>query len=539
MLTDATRRQLQRLRFLLEQALSETQDATEVGRHSALVLLDGACEYAMGISLGFLGKPIPREFRKKFDELQKANLAWTADTWASVAQLHEARNQAQHQGTVADASYLPSWGAQAQRFTDSLVEATFGVALREVLVAESVETEAVRRPLVEAEGALEQEDGPAAFAAAASAFDLARDAWRGQRAEAIGDLRLEAKGLSHLSGIESDPTNLSLLRFEDLLEVQPFAPDVAEYHWLVARRGEVDHGLATSLEVARRAFLFVIAWVLRWEAFAARYEARKYPPPPPPYEPPVTGTEHPVLYDANVDRLHQIGGWLDDPTPENSRYTVTLVLADIPTEQPDVWADQVGEVLNEIIGKQGADFASAANVSAGGIVRLHGVTSKSTASDILSWLESALAEGERRYRLKLTERRKLAELLPGLRQQFAAALSRADTGGVAGEVTSEEREDGRPWLGVPLQSDDSDDEMLVHVLQNAVIAVLAGRSDVQYFQSTLWFQLDHDPAAAADLVAAAVAEYRQRAAARAAGAAEVQKHRRALETELRNAAERP
>jgi hypothetical protein len=55
-----------------------------------------------------------------------------------------------------------------------------------------------------------------------------------------------------------------------------------------------------------------------------------------------------VLYDASVERLHQIGGWLDDPTLENIRYTVTLVLADVPTQQPDLWADQVGDVLNEI-----------------------------------------------------------------------------------------------------------------------------------------------------------------------------------------------
>jgi hypothetical protein len=55
-----------------------------------------------------------------------------------------------------------------------------------------------------------------------------------------------------------------------------------------------------------------------------------------------------VLYDASVERLHQIGGWLDDPTLENIRYTVTLVLADVPAQQPDLWADRVGDVLNEI-----------------------------------------------------------------------------------------------------------------------------------------------------------------------------------------------
>lgn len=301
----------------------------------------------MGISLGYLGKPIPREFRRKFDELEKALPAWTTDTWASVAQLHEARNQAQHHGTVADASYLPSWAAQAQRLIASLVKAAFHVELRDVLVADSIANENVRRPLIEAEGALEQEDAASALTATLAGFDVARKAWRGQRADAIGDLRLQSTGLSHLSGIETDPTNLSLIRFEDLLEVQPFAPDIAEYHWLVARRAEVEQALAPSLDVARRAFLFVVAWVLRWEAFAARYEARRFPPPPRQYEPPVTGAGHPVLYDADVERLHQIGDWLDDPTLENIRYSVRLLLADVPTEQPELWAQQAGDVLNE------------------------------------------------------------------------------------------------------------------------------------------------------------------------------------------------
>jgi len=537
-LSDATRRQLQRLRFLLEEALSQTQDATEVGRHSALVLLDGACEYAMGISLGYLGKPIPREFRKKFDELRTALPAWTADTWASVAQLHEARNQAQHQGTVADASYLPSWAAQAQRFTESLVKDVFHIDLRDVLVAESVHTEEVRRPLVEAEGALEQEDAAPAFAAAVAGFDVARGAWRGQRVDAIGDLRLQATGLGHFSSAETDPTNLSLIRFEDLLEVQPFAPDIAEYHWLVARRGEVEQGLVPSLEVAGRAFLFVVAWVLRWEAFAARYEARRSPPPPPQYEPPVTGADHPVLYDADVEQLHHIGGWRDDPTLENIRYSVRLTLADIPSEERELWAMQVGDVLNEILAERGPDAASAANVSAGGIVRLHGVTAKPSGDEIVAWLDEALAEGDRRYRAKLAEQKELAGRLPVLRTRLADALGRTAAAEVAGEVTSEEREDGSTWLGVRLQIGDADDPMLLQVLQEAVVAVLAGRSDVQYFQSTVWFQLDHDTTGAAEIVAAAAAEYRERAAVRAAGQDAVEERRRALENELHAAAAR-
>lgn len=89
MLTDTTRRQLQRLRFLLEEALARSQDPTEIGRHSALVLLDGACEYAMGISLSHRSQLIPRAFPQKYEALRKAIHEWQPDTWSSILQLHE------------------------------------------------------------------------------------------------------------------------------------------------------------------------------------------------------------------------------------------------------------------------------------------------------------------------------------------------------------------------------------------------------------------------------------------------------------------
>ena len=67
-------------------------------------------------------------------------------------------------GTVADASNMPSWAAQAQRFIDSLMVAAFEVELRSILLAESVENEDVCLLLIEAEKALEQEDSAGAIA---------------------------------------------------------------------------------------------------------------------------------------------------------------------------------------------------------------------------------------------------------------------------------------------------------------------------------------------------------------------------------------
>jgi hypothetical protein len=532
-LTDATRRQLQRLRFLLEEALARTQDSTDIGRHSALVLLDGACEYAMSVALGHLGQQIERQFPQKFDALKKARPEWKPDTWSSVMQLHRARNDAQHHGTVAAASYMPSWAAQAQRFIDSLVQVTFEVELRTILVADAVESEDVRRLLVEAEKALEQQDASAAFDAAVAGFDFARGAWRGQRSEAIGRLTLAYSGLSQLGGAETDPTNVSLLRFEDLLEVQPFAPDVAEYHWLLARRGEAKEKLAPSLDVAQRAFLFVLAWVLRWEAFAARYEARRYPPPAPPYEPPVTGADHPVIYDTVVETQHHVGDLLDQPTLENVRYTVRVTLADIPDGERELWAQQVGDVLNERIAERGFDHVGAANVNAGGVVRFHGVSSQVTGDEIQAWIARALSEGDRRYRQKLSERQERAARLPSLRARFEEAMKSVEADQLVIGVTSDERDDGSFWVGVQFRRDETD-PMLGHIFDGVAQSARSGRASVDYFDTALWFQTDFDPTEAAALIETIIVGYREQAATRQRGLAEVEARRGALEAELRN-----
>ncbi len=532
MLTDASRRQLQRLRFLLEEALARTQDPTEIGRHSALVLLDGACEYAMGIALGHRGQSIPRTFPQKFEALRTELEDWRPDAWASVLQLHEARNQVQHQGTVPDSRNMPSWAAQAQRFIDSLVVAAFDVELPSVLVADSIESAEVHQALVEAEQALLQQDAAAAFGAAIVGFDTARQAWRGQRAEAIGQLRLQYSDLSHLAGgIETDPTNLSLLRFEELLEVQPFAPDIGEYHWLLARRAEAEHNIGATMEVAQRTFLFVVAWVLRWEAFAARYDARQYPPPPSPYEPPITGADHPVIFDATVELQHHLGDWLDVPTLENARYSITVTIADLPDVDRDLWAKQVGDVLNELIAERGFDHVGAANISVGGIVRFHAVGADVTSDEIFTWIDRALVEGQTRYRERINEREHREAQLPDLRESLANAVGAIEAGDLVSGAASEEREDGSVWVGAQLRRDE-DDPMLGHLLDNVVQSERSGRTGVDYHDTTVWFEADFDPTEAAALLKAIAAAYRQQALERRRSSAEVEDRRLALQSEL-------
>ena len=530
MLTDATRRQLQRLRFLLEEAIARSQDPTEIGRHSALILLDGSCEYAMAIALGHHGRST-ESFPKKFALLRETLDGWKPDAWTSILQLHGARNQAQHHGTVVDASNIPGWVAQAQRFIDSLVGAAFDVELRTVLLAESVETEDARLQLVDAEKALEQGDAVGAFSATIGAFDSARDAWRGQRFETVGQLQLQYSGLSHLSGIETDPTNLSLMRFENLLEVGPFAPDIGEYHWLLARRGELEHEIDPNQDTAHRAFLFVLAWVLRWEAFATRYEARRYPPPPPQYEPPITGSDHPLMFETVVEEQHQVGGsWLDPPTLDHVRFLIRVVLADVPAERRDVWAQEVGAVLNELVASRFFDDLGAAHVGNDGIIRFYGVSARVTGEEIRAWVVHSLVEGDTRYRHKLNELKAREVSGPGLVELFAAAVDSVETNALVTGVTSVERDDESFWIGVQLRRDE--DPMLGHVLDNAVQTARSGLAGVDYFDTTLWFVPSYNPHEAAALIAAVEARYAVQAAERRNGIAAVEERRQALSSEL-------
>jgi hypothetical protein len=197
-LTDSTSRDLQQLRFLLEEALARSQQQAEIDRRAAVLLLDGACEYAMALALGHYGLRIDERFNQKYSDLHTCLLEWQPDTWTSIRQLHEARNLAQHHGALADPSLMPTWAAQTQRFVNSLVSVAFEVELRSVLVAESIKDDGIRRLLVGAERALIDEDATTAFEAAIAAFDIGREIWQEQRYEAIDRVSLQYTGLSGL-----------------------------------------------------------------------------------------------------------------------------------------------------------------------------------------------------------------------------------------------------------------------------------------------------------------------------------------------------
>ncbi len=327
MIDATTRERLQDLRLLLEEAQRRAADSTRLGRHAALILLDGSVEFALLLAAAELGEPPKTRFPEQVRVVTEAlGSGVTLEGLKGIGELHGMRNEAQHRGTRADGAQLPRWSTDAERFIGSVVAAVFRLNLRDVLVADAISDADLRQLLSEAETAL-ADDPLAAFDGVVAAFNGARCRWRAQREQAMGyDVPLPAHRLGDLT---TDYVRKSLEALDDANEVFPFAPDLGEYFWLrVVRKNRNSTG-NVSREEARRAFAFVLNWILRWEAFAARYTQRVYaewqragPPPP------RTGAENPtplvltVLTELEEERLGD-----GDPS-----VTVVVQLADLPDE---------------------------------------------------------------------------------------------------------------------------------------------------------------------------------------------------------------
>src|SRR4051812_9269812 len=110
----ASRARLVELRHLLRQAQDRAGDRSSMGRHTALILLDGACELAMGLAAAELGLRRPDNFHTTFKALKgRLDHKWQVAGWRGVDQMHGQRNEAQHRGTPPDGDELQRWAADA------------------------------------------------------------------------------------------------------------------------------------------------------------------------------------------------------------------------------------------------------------------------------------------------------------------------------------------------------------------------------------------------------------------------------------------
>jgi hypothetical protein len=258
---------------------------------------------------------------------------------------------------------LPRWSADAERFIKSLVAVAFGVELREVLVAPAVEDEVLRERLAEAEEVMD--DAPlAAFDASCAAFDRVREKWDEERQRATGYRPLAP---FRLHDPTTDHVRRSLETIEDLGATLPFASNPGEYFWFrVVRANRTATGIV-SPEEARRAFHFVLDWILRWQSFSTRYAERimaewqRTDKPPPRTEDWAAG---PVVLDLRVEPV-------DNREP--SQATLAVQLGNLPDDH-EQWLEAMRAAFKDEatrVYEQGLDLHSHVLTGAGELRIFH------------------------------------------------------------------------------------------------------------------------------------------------------------------------
>ena len=290
-LDHATADRLVLLRSLFETARSRAQNSTAVGRHAALVLLDGACELALTHAADNLGISRQRKgLETIYEEVQQHILPSGAiEGWPGVRQMHRARNAAQHEGILPDATQLDRWVGDSERFLSNLVGTVFRARFERGCTALTCSPRrSCGRSSLRLRPFLRQ-----VMPRAQSRRVLRRSTLHGASGVNRADLTdWESRGGACRTPFRackrsSSPCDSSTTS----LRCSRFAPDMGEYLWLTNLRDRT--GPAPTVAEAQRALVFAFEWTLRWEAFSARYDAgavqqwrRELRPPP---------TTHPEL----------------------------------------------------------------------------------------------------------------------------------------------------------------------------------------------------------------------------------------------------
>lgn len=379
----ATTTRLVTLRLLLTQATTAASDHTVAGRHAAIILLDGACEIAMGIALDQYGDT-SQNFDGMFSRLHdRLASGWSCEGWAGVRIMHRARNSAQHHGIAPDREQLQIWTADADRFVRGLVFAVFGHDLRSTSLSTAVNSDAIRERLARAEEALGLGNAAELLAASRSAFDLARESWRAERAFVAPS----APRLNPFDELTSPAVRSQLEQLNDTLEVQPFALDLGEYLWFKSLPQTQPDGPQPTLDQSSRALSFVFSWVVRWEAFSARYDATSLYSWSHDLRPPRSTTAElgTRITSVSVSPIEvRVAG-----TP-TTRIRVVLQLVDAPEDDFEGWFRDVQHGLYQYP-RDTYEFASITRV---GRITVDLVTTGVDTARLRDWIASVLGAAE-------------------------------------------------------------------------------------------------------------------------------------------------
>ena len=280
------------IRALMEESLRRTTDPSVLGRHVSVVLLDGVCEAVVALGLAkFNDGPSEKDtlntlYSRLLNHLRTTHpLPGGISGWPDVRRLRRLRNDAQHHQIPPDHQTLVRWSASVQRFVQAVVELTFDTELALVTLAQSIADPELRAAFARAEERAVSGEPVEAVSALSDAFNKARLKWADEHRDATRFSRphLDRDDLGIRAAIDRATEPL-----EDMLSVAPFVLDLGEYVWWqgLADSVRIDASVPVSHEDARRALVFVLTWIQRWEAFSATYmrdrlgkRQRQVPPP--------------------------------------------------------------------------------------------------------------------------------------------------------------------------------------------------------------------------------------------------------------------
>jgi len=326
-----TAERLVRLRVLLAGALAAATDHTATGRHISVIFLDGVCELALRLASD--QHDIDVSARQGFDDVYgmvagELGSAWNRRSAKGVRELHRARNNLQHHGILPDADHVPLWASEVDRFVHSLVEAAFNEDLESVTAAEAVEDDDLRMPLREAEAAIANGEFVAAVEKSKRAVDMAVQRFRSLR----GSSTFARFGHGAAQFEEFRKIDRAFDALESFVDIAYLATDPGEWLWLERIAPDARSLRELTAGEAHRAFSFALSWVLRFEAFAARY-------PKPIYREP----EEPSL-DERYEMPQFSGFAMREQPGIRGELVVQLTLADVPPG----WLHNLHTALREI-----------------------------------------------------------------------------------------------------------------------------------------------------------------------------------------------
>lgn len=324
---------LTRLRVLLADAHRRVDDQSDLGEHLAVVALDGIGELAIGLCMHKRGlrpkqrEGVPDMLRRLTDELDVVDPPGAR----GFRELHRMRNMVQHQGVLPAANQLPLWLAETEKLIDFLVDRSFGVSLMKVGSASGVRDEALRAALVEADAALAAGDPKASFEYSWQALQQGRKRLSSETATGAPAFHRRVGFQDIDRPLESLQDGLK--QVAERLEFAAFTSEPAEWLWFEQRHSESRQGPPPDEGEARRALVFVVGWVLRFDSYLARQREDRWDRWAAEQRAPVTGVPGgPHVKEIKTVEPRRIVRMLRGSRAEVDAFEWTFQLTDVPDE---------------------------------------------------------------------------------------------------------------------------------------------------------------------------------------------------------------